>query len=112
MNNLFLVMWDCYGLEYITNLREVEQEQIWCTLKGEPSLLAKSMSRTLNFMLLRARVNNQRHYEIYTVKTDESLTLEDMHSAFESMPQQIVNMIRERGTCVFDGRVTEQRLIV
>ena len=112
MNNLFLVMWDCYGLEYITNLRDVEQDQVWCRLKGEPSLLANSMSRTLNSMLMRARINNQRNYEIYTIQTDESVTLEDVQESFESMPQQIVNMIRERGTCIFDGRETEQRLIV
>jgi len=112
MNNLFLVVWDCYGLEYIDSLREVEQDQIWCRLKGEPSLLANSMSLTLNSILMRARVNNQRHYEIYTIQTDESVTLEDMKTAFESMPQQIVNMIRDSGTCIFDGRETQQRLIV
>jgi lipopolysaccharide assembly outer membrane protein LptD (OstA) len=91
-------MWDCYGLESLINVTINEQENIVAVLKEEKV----RHSNPIQYMLLRARVNSQRHYEIYLF--DSKMLDDEIEELFQSDTQTIVDVIREIGTVLFDGR--------
>jgi hypothetical protein len=102
MSNLFLVSWDCQGLEAVINVTDYEKETTWATLKNEdPPVKLGSM---VNHLMLRARANSQRHYEIYTMNVEEGISDEDIRGMFESDPQGSADLIRDRGNKIYSDR--------
>jgi len=102
MSNLFLVSWDCTGLEAVINVTDYEKETTWATLKNEdPPVKLGSM---VNHLILRARANSQRHYEIYTMNVEEGISDEDIRGMFESDPQGSADLIRDRGNKIYSDR--------
>ena len=75
MNHHFVVMWDNTGLEYIGDITADETNRSWSALKGKP---VGSALPNLNHMILRARYNPQRHYEIYQVQATDGITADDI----------------------------------
>lgn len=111
----FLLMWDCYGLETVADYTEYSQAKMWQTLQGvkdDPHDAFNAPSfPSLNALMMRARYNSQRNYEIYAVEAQEGITREDLIQMFEDSPQHAAELIRERGYCIFNGRETTQRVI-
>jgi hypothetical protein len=102
MSNLFLVSWDCTGLEAVINITDYEKETTWATLKNEdPPVRLGSM---VNHLMLRARANSQRHYEIYTMNVEEGISDEDIRGMFEQDPQGSADLIRDRGNKIYSDR--------
>lgn len=102
MSNLFLVSWDCQGLEAVINITDYEKETTWATLKNEdPPVKLGSM---VNHLMLRARANSQRHYEIYTMQVEEGITDEDIRDMFKNDPQGSADLIRDRGNKIYSDR--------
>jgi hypothetical protein len=100
--NLFLVSWDCTGLEAVINVTDYEKEITWATLKNEdPPVRLGSM---VNHLMLRARANSQRHYEIYTMNVADGISDEDIRTMFESDPQGSADLIRDRGNKIYSDR--------
>lgn len=97
----FLVMWDCTGLEAVIDITEREQMIAWAELKGEQGPSAVP----INMLVLRARYNSQRHYEIYAVTAQEGITREDIAGMFEDSPQLAADTIRRLGRCIHSDRV-------
>lgn len=101
----FLAMWDMYGLECIYDLTQHMQEQnqwekekIWSVLQGkdhEP----KPLGPPLPAMILRAKVNGQRRYEIYEFMSE--LSLHAVQNLFKDDPNFIAKWIRENGVKVY-----------
>lgn len=102
----FLVMWCNEGLETLINITKNERENIISVLKDEPI----QHTNPIQYMILRARFNPQRHYEIYVF--DSVIDEEDIRSMFESSPQVIVNAIREIGHQLYSDRETKRSVIV
>lgn len=113
----YLAMWDMLGLECLfdvgrakAEIEDWEKETIWAKLK-EQSHRAKPDPIPLNMMLLRARVNSQRSYEIY--EFNSTMTEKELREVFNSDPQPIVEWIRENGYKVYSDYVkTERKMIV
>jgi hypothetical protein len=102
MSNLFLVSWDCNGLEAVINITDYEKETTWATLKDQdPPARLGSM---VNHLMLRARANSQRHYEIYTMNVAEGIADEDIRGMFEADPQGSADLIRDRGNQIYSDR--------
>lgn len=102
MSNLFLVSWDCTGLEAVINVTDYEKEATWATLKNEdPPVRLGSM---VNHLMLRARANSQRHYEIYTMNVAEGISDEDIRGMFDADPQGSADLIRDRGNQIYSDR--------
>jgi hypothetical protein len=105
----YIAMWDCLGLEYLGNLTEWEKDKMWSALKEEP---ATYKIPSLQVLLLRARYNSQRNYEIYIFDA-AGLTEQDIKTAFEESPQAMANTIRRIGKQIFSNRLeTDNRVIV
>ena len=109
MNHHFVVMWDNTGLEYIGDITADEVKRSWSVLKGKP---VGSALPNLNHMILRARYNPQRHYEIYQIEATDGITADDIRDMFESSPQMAADTIRQLGHCYFSDRVPEDRVVI
>ena len=109
MNHHFVVMWDCNGLEYVGDITEDEHRRTWSALKGQP---VGSSLPNLNHLMLRARYNSQRHYEIYQVEATDGITADDIRNMFEASPQTAADTIRRLGHCYFSDRVQEDRVVI
>lgn len=95
-------MWDMYGLECLINVTEWEHKRTIAILKEEKL----TGYPNLNMMLLRAKVNSQRRYEIYSFQSTD-LSEEDIISQFKNSPQLIVDLIRSRGEKIYSDRSTQ-----
>jgi hypothetical protein len=102
MSNLFLVSWDCQGLEAVINITDYEKEEVWATLRDE--LPPAKLGSTIRHLMLRAQANSQRHYEIYTMSAQEGITDEDIRSMFDADPQGSADLIRDRGNKIYSDR--------
>jgi len=100
--NLFIIAWDSNGLEAVVNVTEYEKEMTWATLQDQE--VPKRIGSIVNYLMLRARANSQRHYEIYTVTAVDGITDEDIRTMFEQDPQGSADLIRNRGNKIYSDR--------
>jgi hypothetical protein len=107
----FVVMWDCNGLEYVADITADHQRMTWESLKGNDS--PRHSYANPQHLMLRAKFNPQRHYEIYTFNAAEGITKEDIESMFENSPQTAADTIRKVGYCFYSDRAElDKRKIV
>ena len=104
----YLAMWDMYGLEFIFDTGKWEKEYMWSILSEKP----KPTTPSIQMMILRAKSNSQRCYEIYSFNADDDLTEESIKSAFETSPQGIVDFIRTNGQKIYSDRATQKAVII
>lgn len=97
MTNKFLAMWDCNGLECLFDITDLEHDAMISGLKNE----AFKTPFNLTMMMMRARFNNQRSYEIYTFETESDIDYDSIKDMFEHTPQTIVNAIRKNGNKIY-----------
>ena len=105
--NRFLAMWDCDGLECMFDISDIEGDNLMAKLKGETYRVPYNIAT----MMIRARANSQRSYEIYTFSTDDTMDYEFVKEMFESDPQTIVNSIRENGRKLYSNYTSNQKVI-
>lgn len=112
----FLVVWDMLGLESIFSIDDAmlevenyEKEKVWKTLKEEP-LREKPNPIPLQMLIMRARFNSQRSYEIYTFNT--TMTMNEVRTFFADDPQPIVEWIRENGNKIYSDYVKQERKFI
>ena len=110
MNHNFIIMWDSNGLEYVADITSDEQRVVWEKLQGRDA--PRHAIANPFHLKLRAQANPQRNYEIYFMGADEGISAEDIRESFEANPQNMVDIIRERGKCFYSGRDTEKRRII
>ena len=112
--NAFLFSWDCNGIESIipiTQYEDWDKHNTLRLLKGDRSI-RNPLDDIIRNLIFRARYNSQRHYEIYAVDCDESLTLEFWENQWETDPQATADLVRERGHKIFSDRAPLNRVIV
>ena len=112
----YLAMWDCNGLEslydvdlHMNRYNEWEKLKVVAILKEE-KLPDNPPAIPLQLMLLRARVNSQRAYEIY--EFNSTLWYDELKEAFMDDPQPIVEWIRENGKKVYSDYVKQNRKMI
>ena len=112
----FVAMWDMLGLECLINVTQIEKEHeqwekenIFRILKDQDKTL-KPAHVPLEMMILRARVNSQRHYEIYAF--DSELSEQDIRETFETSPQVIVDSIRNIGHKFYSDRSNNKLQVI
>jgi hypothetical protein len=104
-SNLFLVAWDCNGLEAVVNISDLEKQNVWATLQDKEA--PKKIGSIVNYLMLRARANSQRHYEIYTMNVENGITDDDLRDMFGRDPQGSADLIRDRGNQIYSDRVDQ-----
>ncbi len=103
----WVLSWDQEGLEGVVLAYDPQWLMDSLTTGKMPSI-----DRTVNTMMLRARFNTQRHYEIYAINFDYEMTEEDIRKYFDDSPQSFVDLIRERGHKLYSDRAREDRIVI
>jgi hypothetical protein len=121
-NRAYLLSWDNTGLEGVVEvdydrLNLQEQERVASVLsdpngRDPGNQLREHLSSTLSAMKLRARFNNQRHYEIYMVPVSDGVTAQDIRDLFSSTPQAAAELMRERGTKLYSDRANQNSIVI
>ena len=101
--NAFLFSWDCTGVEAIIPITQYED---WDTANAFAVLEGKAkginpLGGILHSILMRARANPQRYYEVYTVDCEEGITHRLWQEMWDTNPQQCADIIRERGVKLY-----------
>ena len=110
----FVLSWDQTGLEACVNITEIEQRQMWAILSNKNENENKksgrdhNVSSILNMLMLRARFDSQRHYEIYAIDVDETIDETDIKQWFEDSPQCAADLIRHRGRQLYSDTVNRK----
>jgi len=112
----FVAMWDITGLEALINVTQIEKEHeqwekenIFRILKDQDKTL-KPAHVPLDMMIMRARVNSQRCYEIYAFNSE--LSEEDIRETFETSPQVIADAIRNVGHKFYSDRANKKQQVI
>jgi len=112
--NAFLMSWDCTGVEAIIPITQYEDWETTCAfevLQGK-STKPNPLNSTLNAILMRARFNAQRFYEVYAVDCDPGITEQDWRDMWEASPQMCADMIRKRGVKLFGEGMGKQKTVI
>ena len=104
----FCVMWDCNGLEAIGEVVDPAMKT-WAILADKP--VPREDFNVLHWRM-RAQANTQRHYEIYAIGVDGSITQDDIVAMFKADPQYAADLIRARGEKIYGDRRREKDVIV
>ena len=112
----FIAMWDNTGLETIIDvskhekkIEDFEKHKAWSILKGELHT-TKPPSIPLQMMIIRARANPQRHYEIYGFTSNVSE--KSVREMFTDSPQFIVDWIRVNGAKIYSDSVNKKDVVI
>ena len=105
----FLIVWDQNGLEFVGDITQEEKNMAWAKLKDESF---QPTIPSLSNLLLRARYNSHRHYEIYLVSAVDGITASDIIDMFNHAPQQAADTIRRLGKEIYSDRVIKKPVII
>jgi len=112
----YLAMWDMHGLEslhdvdlHMSKYIEWEKQKVVAILKEE-QIPNQPLGIPLQMLILRAKVNSQRAYEIY--EFNSTIGYDELKEAFNDNPQPIVEWIRENGKHVYSDYIKQERKII
>ncbi len=111
--NAFVFSWDMNGIEAIVPITQYEnhdKENLIRMLKEQPTE-RNPLDSILRGLILRAKFNSQRFYEIYAVDCDPSLDEDFWRSQWEENPQFTAELIREKGHKIYSDRQTKKPVI-
>ena len=116
MTKHYLAVWDCNGLEslhdvgyHMKKYNEWEKQKVISILKEE-RIPDQPRGVPLQMLILRAKFNSQRAYEIY--EFNSTLKYKELTEAFNDNPQPIVEWIRENGKQVYSDYVKQERKLI
>lgn len=110
--NAFIFSWDQLGIESIVPIsqyEEIDRENTMRILRDQP-VVRNPLNSILQSLLLRARYNSQRHYEIYSIDCDPSLDEAFWKKQWETDPQGTADLIRERGHKLYSDRADSKKV--
>ena len=113
----FLISFDGNGLETMQDISEFhpdngDKNQLMGVMMGkayEPAPIHAQISQ----MVMRARANTHRNYEIYIQQADDEITVKDFASAFNDNPQFWADFVRERHSVkIYSDRVPKGSRVI
>jgi hypothetical protein len=112
--NAYLVYWSSEGLESVTAIGQYEQIDIENTLRilKDEDPLRNPVNTMIQTMILRARYNSHRHYELYAITAMEGITDRDIEGMFESAPNEAAKTIRNIGVKLYSDRIAKKRVVI
>jgi len=106
MSNIFVLSWDCTGLESCINITAIEKQIVWETLQSNTKPSRRDeVSVLIDRLVLRAKYNSQRHYEIYSITVEDGIEEEDIVEMFQNDPQYSADLVRQRGNKIYSDRL-------
>jgi hypothetical protein len=112
--NAFIFSWDCNGVEAIVPISQYEHwdaENTFRILADKPTE-RNPLDSIVRNLVLRARFNTQRHYEIYSIDCSLELDEQFWREQWAKEPQFTADLIRERGQKIYSDRATTKPVII
>lgn len=112
--NAFIFSWDMMGIEAIIPITEYEEwdkMNTWNILADRPTV-RNPLYSIIQRLVLRARANSQRHYEIYAIDCNESLDQKFWEENWKENPQWCADLVREHGVKIWSDRVEENQIVI
>jgi len=111
--NAFIFSWDCDGVEAIIPITQYEDmdKRNLINLLAERKKEHNPINNIIFNLMMRARFNPQRNYEIYTIDCSKDLDEEFWRAKWEAEPQFCADLIREKGLKIYSDRATKERVI-
>jgi hypothetical protein len=103
----WVLSWDQTGLESVVMVYD-PQWLLDSIATGKPP----SVSHVVSAMMMRARYNSQRHYELYAINFDYDMTESEIREFYNQGPQAFVDLIRERGHKLYSDRMQEDKILI
>jgi hypothetical protein len=103
----FIASWDCSGFECIVDCTSWERNSLLNVIAGKELTPAPVSLRALT---MRARYNPQRSPEIWSFTTVDAITETELKELARDNPQQLVDLIRERGNCLYNS--PKQKVVI
>ena len=97
-----MISWDCQGVETVLNISDLDRQRVWATLSGQTEPVG--LRHVVSHVLMRARANPQRHYEVYTMTVENGISTLDVREMFDRDPQGSADLVRERGNKIHSDR--------
>ena len=119
----FVLAWDMYGLESVIPISAIQEAQEAADKQRIINILSdpdckdtgnsgdRQLNQMLNSLLLRAKFNSQRCYEVYSIHVDPSIDGESLREMFNQDPQGSAELVRNRGNKIYSDRQTKKQLI-
>jgi hypothetical protein len=104
--NAYIFSWDQYGIEGIIPITEYEhfdQQNLINILSDKPRV-RNPLNSIIQNLVLRARYNPQRYYEIYAVDCTEDFSIDFWREKWREHPQYTADLVRSRGIKLFSNR--------
>lgn len=123
-HNLFLLSWDMTGLESVIDLTAVEklhkeeEKTRMIAILSDPEARdpgngqGTMLNQIVQHIIMRARANVQRHYEVYTIQTTGGVSEKDLWDMFNNDPQYAAELIQERGNQLYSDRVNKRTQVI
>ena len=104
--NAYIFSWDQLGVEAIIPITQYEHQdkQNLIRILSEKPTVRNPLNDIFRSLLLRARYNTHRHYEIYAIDCDKSLDEKFWREQWDKYPQETADLIRSRGHKLFSDR--------
>ena len=107
-SRVYICMWDENGFEVLKDCTAWERQTFLNTIAGKELTPAPV---NLQAMMMRARFNPQRAYEIWTFNTEASIDEETLWEIANETPQSLVDMICRNGKKLYaNAKYTEARI--
>jgi hypothetical protein len=111
-------MWDEQGIECLEDVTEHHPDNrarahLFNTIKTSRAAEPSGLDHQVSMMRMRARVNGQRHYEIYVFTSEDTVELDDITQWHTADLQSFVDWVRiNHASCLWSNRATRKPAIV
>lgn len=111
--NAYLVYWCNEGLEGVVPIGQYEQVDIENTFRvlSNQGTIRNPVYDIVQKMILRG-INSQRHYELYAITTDDTITQIDIENMFDNDPQGSADTVRRMGHRLYSDRVKTNNVLI
>ena len=110
--NAFIFSWDNMGIESIVPISQyehVEQQNLIRILSEKPTI-KNPLNNIVRNLILRAKFNSQRHYEIYAIDCTEEMDETFWWKQWDEYPQATADLIRQRGHKLYSDRANTKQV--
>jgi hypothetical protein len=107
--NAYIFSWDQLGIEAIIPITQYEHQdkQNLIRILSEKPTVRNPLDSIVFGLLMRARFNTHRHYEIYSIDCTEGMDEKFWREQWDNYPQETAELIRERGVKLHSDRAQQ-----
>jgi hypothetical protein len=112
--NAYIFAWDNTGIDSIIPITQYEHHDRDNTMRilNDQPTVRNPVTSILQMLILRAKANPQRHYEIYSVDCNIELDDNYWQEAWRSDPQGCADLVRERGIKMYSDRADKSKQVI